>query len=483
MADANYDASLKIGLEADLSGGVQTEKQLDQLKRKAREFGKDGENSVGTLSGAFGKLRGAVGLVKNVLAGFGVLGVFTALTGAVGHVIESFGKAKREAEELAKAKDEAARTEAIEALAKAYADLGTAARDAADAVKHENEMQDIATKNARALEDAQIDLAEQKELSAVDANDPAAAEKRALITASYASRRGGLSASRAREDIATEFNRLHAEAAAKRGEARRIESSTEQDDEIIADTKRRLADAENRSKALNDRDVTGFWSGVGTDLKRFAKLNWGEMYKKKTEKGDAIRKDAAAEAQRLKTELRQLEEQKAAKQKEAEALRTDAARLDQRAGTVYAAGESIDVRETATAISNRRSVDAAEERVKKRRAEQTAADLQHNADRSLIASAPEEEARMQAEADAAQARLNEADAARSARLVDVQHRRTLGRVSDGAASREVAAAEIEFKKVEAEVGAVLTRLREEMKSFQAELRKAESREQSYKEGA
>lgn len=90
---------------------------------------------------------------------------------------------------------------------------------------------------------------------------------------------------------------------------------------------------------------------------------------------------------------------------------------------------------------------------------------------------------MQAEADAAQARLNEADATRSARLVDVQYRRILGRVSAGAASREVAAAESEFKKVEAEVGAELTRLREEMKSFQAELRKAESREQSYKEGA
>ena len=90
---------------------------------------------------------------------------------------------------------------------------------------------------------------------------------------------------------------------------------------------------------------------------------------------------------------------------------------------------------------------------------------------------------MQAEADAAQARLNEADAARSARLVDVQQRRMMGRVSDGAASRAVVAAESEFMQVEAEVGAILTRLREEMKSFQAELRKAESREQSYKEGA
>ncbi len=90
---------------------------------------------------------------------------------------------------------------------------------------------------------------------------------------------------------------------------------------------------------------------------------------------------------------------------------------------------------------------------------------------------------MQAEADAAQARINDADAARSARLIDIQQRRTLGRISDRAASSEVAAAESDFKQVEAEVGAVLTRLREEMKSFKAELRKAESREQSYKEGA
>ena len=133
MANGNNDTTIRIGLDADLSGGVQTEKQLDNLKHKAAQLGKDGSASVGKVTGAVGGLQKACGLLRNVLTGFGVVGVFTTLAAAVGKVKESFGAAKKEAEELAKSKDKAAHKEAVEALAKSYAqgERGDAARERA----------------------------------------------------------------------------------------------------------------------------------------------------------------------------------------------------------------------------------------------------------------------------------------------------------------------------------------------------------------
>ena len=221
MANGQHDTTITIGLDADLSGGVQTEKQLEAMRRKAAQLGKEGSSSVGKVTGAVGGLQKACGLLRNVLAGFGLVGVFTALAAAVGKVKDSFGAAKKEAEALAKEKDKAAHKEAVEALAKSYETLGESMRKASEAMQRANELEDIATRNARALEDAQLDLAKQKELAAIDANDPAAAEKRAQIEANYAERRGHLTAARSREDLAKESNRLMAEAGAKRTRSNR----------------------------------------------------------------------------------------------------------------------------------------------------------------------------------------------------------------------------------------------------------------------
>ena len=239
MANGQHDTTITIGLDADLSGGVQTEKQLEAMRRKAAQLGKDGSASVGKVTGAIGGLQKACGMLRNVLAGFGLVGVFTALAAAVGKVKDSFGAAKKEAEALAKEKDKAAHKEAVEALAKSYETLGESMRKASEAMQRANELEDIVTRNARALEDAQLDLAKQKELAAIDANDPAAAEKRAQIEANYAERRGHLTAARSREDLAKESNRLMAEAGAKRTSAGRIEKEAEGYDRLIESAQKR----------------------------------------------------------------------------------------------------------------------------------------------------------------------------------------------------------------------------------------------------
>ena len=391
MADANYDASLKIGLEADLSGGVQTEKQLDQLKRKAREFGKDGENSVGTLSGAFGKATRAVGFFQKALAGFGVLSAITGLIAAVEKIASVFSTSKSKADAFAASAGRALAGEkvAIEELAKSYEALADATEKAADATKHANEVQDIATKNARELEDAQMGLAEQKELAAVDASDPAAAEKRAEISARYAARRGLLNTSRQREDIDAQRNRLSADAGSKRANAEKITSSLSKDDELIAKTERMIEVAERKAASRNELDrplnsligkLKGYYT-IDPTVDPFA-----------TEEGDAERRRNAEMAKSLRENLEKLKQDREKKVKQADALRTEANRLEEKAGALYLAQETVDVRETTARVAGQRGMDDAATSLDKKKKEQVAADLQHNVDKNLIASAPEVEA-------------------------------------------------------------------------------------------
>lgn len=328
---ADNESIVKIKTEGDTSGAEKVEKAQDRIGDSAKRATEKSAQAADKSAGAIGRLRKAAGLLRGVLTGFGVVGVFTALTAAVDKVRESFGSAKKEAEELAKAKDKAAHAKAIEDLAKSYERLGEAAQQAAESVQRANEVQDIATRNARALEDAQAELAKQKELAAIDPNDPAAAEKRAQIEARYAAQRGKTTADRSREDVERNVARLEEMAVDKRRSADDIENSTVEDDKLIADTMRRLDDAQSRSWMLNSEDNISTASKIGSDLKNLVTLNWGKVGVTRTEKGDAIRKDAAAEAQGLEAELKSLEEKRQKKLKQADALREEASHLQDKA--------------------------------------------------------------------------------------------------------------------------------------------------------
>ena len=413
MASGDYDTKITLGMEADLSGGVQTEKQLDQLKRKAREFGKEGESSLGQVQQAVGKLQKSIGFLRSALTGFGAVGAIMGLVSAIGKIRESFGNAKKEAEEFAKAKEKTEHKDAVDALAKSYETLEKSIINSTKAAQRSNEIQGIAKKNARELENAQLDLAEQQELAAVDPSDPAANEIRSTISARYAARRGHLSSTRSREDTADEYNRLNAEAGANRRAANKIEKSTSEDDRLIAGVKLRLANASRRSMDMNEEDITGGWDSVGVNAKRLFTGQWGSFSKMKTEKGDAIRKEAAAEAESLRAELKRLEDQKKAKLDRAQTLRADADHLENRAGAVYGSFAAIDVRETATAVANQSSVKAADTALEKKDREIAKKEAKKAADAATIAQGPGRIAAIEkqiAAAEAQQLAAKQADA-------------------------------------------------------------------------
>lgn len=488
---ADNESIVKLKLDADLTGGLQTEKQYDRLKAKAAQLGKDSSASVGKVTSAFGRLRGAMWLVKNVLAGFGVVGVFTALAAAVGKVKDSFGAAKKEAEELAKEKDKAAHKEAVEALAKSYETLGESMRKASEAMQRANEVQDIATKNARALQDAELDLAEQKELAAVDANDPAVSEKRAAISARYAEQRGRLASTRSREDVAAEFNRLNADAVAKREAATKIEASTSEDDAVIERTKKARDEARRRSLATNDEDTTNA-GRFGRNIKNIVTFNWGKVSGDlRTEEGDAVRKEADAEADRLDAEVKRLEEQKKAKLAEAERLRGDADHIVERANAVIGALDAVNVRERATEVSARRGVSDTEASLVKKNREIKKKAEQKEKDELTVSEGTEklseyerqettEKAKAQAAADKYQKEQNEVFAAQNRYDMLVQNGGSKKEKSAALAAlqkeqAEALEAQHEMEKVAAEVANVLQGINAQIKTLSSAVQKAESR--------
>lgn len=481
---ADNESIVKLKLDADLTGGLQTEKQYDRLKAKAAKLGKDSSASVGEVTSAFGRLRGAMGLVKNVLTGFGVVGVFTALAAAVGKVKDSFGAAKKEAEALAKEKDKAAHKEAVEALAKSYETLGESMRKASEAMQRANELEDIATRNARDLEDAQLDLAKQKELAAIDANDPAAAEKRAQIEANYAERRRHLTAARSREDLDREHNRLMAAAGAKRTSAGRIEKEAEGYDRLIESAQKRRDAAHTRSFDMNEEDRHGFWENFGGVWKDVATLNWGHIGESDSEAGNALRKEAKGEVAALDAEVKRLQEEKRQKLNQAADLRAEAEHMDERAGALYAGQKAIDVREDATAVETRRGVVSASNALDKKE-KQVAKDKQTIAEgKETLANFEETEAEQRAKAQAAAAKYQK----EQNEVFEAQNRYDM-LVQNGGSKKEKSAAlaalqkekaealeaQHEMEKVAAEVANVLKAIKEEVSTLSRSVKAAQSR--------
>lgn len=369
----NYDTTIKVGLEADLSGGVQTEKQLDNIKKKAREMGKEGAAAGQSMNAALGKVTRAAGLFQRALTGLGIATAFAGVVAAIEKIRSGFGAAKKEAEEFAKAKDQAAHKKELDDLAKSYKELGEAIQQSAAAAQHANEMLDINVKNARDLEDAQLALAEQKELADVDASDPAAEERRAAIKARYAARRGETAAQRQKNDVEIAQDKLAREAEAKRKEAAAIEASTGEDDSVIAATRRRLQQAGMAATSYNKDDATGFWSQFGQNVKRIGTLEWGKVGDVETEAGDARRRAAAEEAKSLEAEIKQLEEQKAEKLKKAEQLRREAANAEEKSNALGGGIDVANVKAETALLTGREGVTAANRSLASRNA-QVAAD-------------------------------------------------------------------------------------------------------------
>lgn len=342
MAGGKYDTTIKLGLDADLSGGVQTEKQMDSLRRKAKDLGKESEASAAKATGAMGRLQRATGKLRQALAGFGVAGIFTALISQIGKLRDSFGAAQKQAEAFAKIQQKLAEDKGLQGLAQDYERLKDAVAAATAEQQHSLDMIDEEVKNRRRLESAQRAAAKEAELSALDPGDPAYAEKKAAIEARYARAGAAAAASDAREDITLQQQRLETQAGLKDKDASAQDAQSRFIRRKLAAAQREKDRAEVAAVELNEADKTGTLAAIGRTAAQLFTGDWGRLAGATTAEGDAVRRAEKEKAAAAELKIVDLQEELRKSEARAAALRQEAANLRERrdkAGDALAAAD------------------------------------------------------------------------------------------------------------------------------------------------
>lgn len=336
------EVNVRLRVTAENGGVAKSTEGLKRVGSAAKKTAAESKTAFAQANASVGGLTRALGLLRGALTGFGGVAFAASFVEGFRKIRDSFRKSNEEADRFAAAAKKAADQKAVDDLAKSYDALAKSIAAASAAREHDNEIADIELRNKRALEDANLDLAEQNELDAVDGSDPAADEARAEIRARYAERRGNLAADRERFDGVRERERLRAGADARRADAGKIEAATAEDDRLIAAARGRANEARNRAYGTNEKDNNGFWDLVGHNAKSLVTLNWGRINDTRTEAGDAERAKAAEELRAAEEEAAALTRQKEAKLAEVKRLREEAARDDAKAsamGGIVAAQE------------------------------------------------------------------------------------------------------------------------------------------------
>ena len=186
MADAKYDTTIKLGMEADLSGGVQTEKQADAIRKKFKQMGDEGSASAGKATSAISRLKSMAGGLRNLLTGFGVGAVFAGIVAQVSKVADSFKSAKKAADDFAKVQQQLSADKSLQQLAQSYERMKDAAAEAARELQHAVETGNLALQNASRLDKAERNRSKEIELSNLDPSAPDYKERKAAIEARYA---------------------------------------------------------------------------------------------------------------------------------------------------------------------------------------------------------------------------------------------------------------------------------------------------------
>lgn len=261
MADA--DTIIHLKTTSDNSGAKETEKTLDGVRNAAgraaggiskparestnlrRSLGELAGVVSGKVKGAFTSLNGvvnsaakAIGNVTKALGvvGFAIQGVQLVI-GACKSLKEWLNRSKKEAEELAKTLQDARIKASVDAATASYIRLNGQIEETLRMEGERVKIADRQKNHERSFQDAVIDNEEQKELNALDRNDPDYDARAALVSEKYRRKRAGLKTSRDLADIEERQDRLYEEADAKNRYARKYEAQIDKTGERVIELK------------------------------------------------------------------------------------------------------------------------------------------------------------------------------------------------------------------------------------------------------
>jgi len=211
MADKD-EVKIQIKTALDSLGADQAKQVLKELQQEAEGAGSKGKAGMDKFGTGIKGVTTQMKALRTVMAGLGIIGFVKMLGDGVRKVDEMVNAKKRLSEQIQSQND----ANAAQRLLDIYGKINEELKKANDELAHTNGLEDKRLENARKLEDAQMRVAEEREVDALGADDPDRAEKEKAIRARYAAKRGEAGAGRAEADIEREAKRMDDAAAADR---------------------------------------------------------------------------------------------------------------------------------------------------------------------------------------------------------------------------------------------------------------------------
>ncbi|MBE6397372.1 MAG: hypothetical protein E7046_10240 [Lentisphaerae bacterium] len=329
MAEETYTTKLKI--EADTKGADQAAAAYEKSGRAAKKASEESKKGFEGLKKSIEGTSRAAEIFNKVLSGFGFIGIFTMVVGIVDKLRNSFSATTAEAKKFAEEARKAADTARVEKLADAWKKLEDQISNASAAQSRANELEDMQRDNARKLEDDQTELAKQKELAALDPNDPLYEKKKAQIEAKHSAAAAKRSVARRQEDANIAADRAGNEAAAMSTEAMKRSLALTDERAELERLRRERSRAIAASTADNHADAQGVGGAFLNNIKNILSLDWGKVGDMRTDEGDAIREDAKKRADELEKQIKDKEAQIAAQERKISELQSGADHLTQKA--------------------------------------------------------------------------------------------------------------------------------------------------------
>lgn len=437
------DVKIHIKTDADLRGGMQTRAEYAKLLQHARDLGRTSRKEFTSIGSSVKGVTKSLGALKNVISGFGIVGLLAPIISKFKDWRKSIEEAEQKLKDVRKSNLDASDAKAVRDMAEAYRDLKEEIQASAQARQRANELLDEEVRIRHEAEDAQIDAQEAGELAAVDANSPDADKIRASISARYNARRAATAASRKGEAVVLQRQKLQEEAESATRDADALSGTLGSDEKAIRRARTKAATLSQLATMRNEKDGTWYNS------------------QKRTAEGDAERERLKAEAERAKEDVRKLEADKAAKEKEIAELRAKAGHASAKRDMLGTSLGTYEVVRGTTEIKNAESVRLADkslaDQISKRESEAKQLEID------------------KAEKSSAQANLEEAEQ----RLVNLRRGKVAMQVSmsgtSGAARRSLENANFELDRSEAALTEMIATLQSRIRKLASSIENAEKR--------
>lgn len=365
MADSG-EVSVKFKLHGDKKGADEIAGGISKVEQSAVKANHKIQSSTLQTHGAFNNLSQSVGLLRRALTGFGAVALFSGIISGIFKLKESFGAAKKSAEEFQKAQAGIKASTGLAEMEAAYVRLSDSISSANASQERALALIDRQVANRRKLDAAKLESAKERELAALDPNAADYDEQKAVIEQKYATFGDTQRLANEKEDLVLARQKLGQKASMKDREAAAQDEQTALLERRLADKQRARGRAELASVELNEADKTDAVSAVSKTLGQLFSGDWGRMAGAKTAEGDQVRQEAVRQMGQLDEDIIKLQEEIRRSNEKSAQLRSEAGSLRAESDSYSTALEAVELNLSTANARNRRSSQAATSALKDR---------------------------------------------------------------------------------------------------------------------